>query len=340
VQKPFKAPKIVPLYQRERGKNERLHCLLQTGVLVKLSQEESAALDLLNKDLVDCPITLEDVQDMNTNYRDRHKGERTKQGRKRPHSEATRQVSEAYTEDTPLLFSDNPPPRTGQAVPYSAAKPFIPKSKPPTLSSITAVEEAEPRGRAQAERNVKTFIRATVTTKSTMPVEQGADAIRAFIQAKMVERGVGIDAWLDTLEEARTGSFTSDGRKDHRTRMNAVQMEMGMAGVDSSGKSGKTEQGGAVSVNLNLSGEGGALTEEFAKLSAKEQVQNIIARSKAILAGAKTETEVARFVSENPLPEVTDEYIESRREAEGILDTYKPVLSFAPADIEVAEDSD
>lgn len=292
--------KSVPINKRL---NDKRYAVLSTGVLIEIPDEE---LDLINE------VLLSSVK--------KHRANK-KQTDKPTQSDSQRKGAQLTQRDKRMARVYKP----GEAVEgmltdegFVTHKDLLvaPKPTPPSLAStLRRSGKADP-----------------------LPVEQGADAVRAFIQAKMVARGVGIDAWLDTLEEARTESTMGDGRKDHRTRMLAVQMEMGISGVSDRPSVREETKGTGQSINIHLSSEGGAMTEEFAAMNPKEQVAHILGRSRAILAGAKTEEDVAKYITETPPLEIPDEYMAAREEAETILEKYTPVLTFDGADIDSSED--
>lgn len=55
--------------------------------------------------------------------------------------------------------------------------------------------------------------------------------VASLVRRAMMQRGIGINDFLDTFETARTTAQTSDGRPDHKIRMEAAKIEMTIAGI-------------------------------------------------------------------------------------------------------------
>lgn len=165
-----------------------------------------------------------------------------------------------------------------------------------------------------------------------LPVDEGPAAVRRYIQRRMVERGISLDTWLDTLEEARTEAARPFGKgtmPDHRTRMKAAELEMSLAGVTFGGRDVEAE-GASLAVNVNITESGG----DNSSLSPKEQIAALLLRARAIAAGAKNDEQVARYIASSPTPDIPDAYVKDRQEAEGILSHFTPVIPFQDADEE------
>lgn len=165
-----------------------------------------------------------------------------------------------------------------------------------------------------------------------IPMHEGPQAVRAYLERQLRAKGVTVDEWIDTLEDARTNSekHTAKGTTypDHRTRIKATEIEMGMVGIGTTGRADPASSSADTLINVNISAD--AAPKPIS--DKREAISSLILRARAIAAGATSEAQIDRYVSNSPTPVIPDSFLASRDEAENILSSFTPVLPFVPAD--------